>query len=233
MDRNYNHLLASLSATETRLQLEPHLKTIELGQGEVLAEPLEQMHRVYFPYSALVSFLVPLKDGHLVQTGMMGHDGVVGAIQAIEGKVSLSRSVVRVPGRGAAIEADRLAEIASVSPNVRSLLSAHEQFFLAEVQQSAACNAVHTVRQRVCRWMLRMNDLIGMNVAVTQELLAEMIGVTRTSVTAAAASLQDAGVIRYRRGHVQIVDIQRLKQFSCECYEAVREHYDRIINNRS
>jgi DNA-binding FadR family transcriptional regulator len=81
--------------------------------------------------------------------------------------------------------------------------------------------------------MLRMNDLIGMNVAVTQELLAEMIGVTRTSVTAAAASLQDAGVIRYRRGHVQIVDIQRLKQFSCECYEAVREHYDRIINNRS
>jgi CRP-like cAMP-binding protein len=139
---------------------------------------------------------------------------------------------VRVPGRAAVIEADRIAEMAQVSPDVRSLFLSHEQFFLAEVQQSAACNAVHTVEQRVCRWMLRMNDLIGMNVAVTQELLSQMIGVRRTSVTLAAGLLQQAGVIRYRRGHIQIVDIERLKQSSCECYKAVSDHYDRLVNNR-
>ena len=136
---------------------------------------------------------------------------------------------MRVPGRAAAIEADRIGEMAEVSPGVRSLFLSHEEFFLAEVQQSAACNAVHTVEQRVCRWMLRMNDLIGMNVAVTQELLSQMIGVRRTSVTLAASLLQHAGVIRYRRGHIQIVDIERLKQSSCECYVAVKDHYDRIV----
>jgi CRP-like cAMP-binding protein len=222
-----------LSAAGTRRQLDPHFEVVELRQGEVLAEPLEPMHRVYFPYSGIISYLVPLKDGHLVQTAMVGRDGAVGALQALDHKESASRIMVRVPGRAAVIEADRVAEIVQVSPRVRSLFLRHNQFFLAEVQQSTACNAVHTVQQRVCRWMLRMNDLIGINVPVTQELLAEMIGVRRTSVTAAAASLQDAGVIRYRRGHIYIVDIERLKHSSCECYEAVRDHYARIVNNDS
>jgi hypothetical protein len=178
-----------------------------------------------------LEILVPLREGHLVQTGMVGHDGAVGAVQALEGKVSPNKIVVQVAGRAAVIHADRVCEIAQGSPSVRLLLLSHNQFFLAEVQQSAACNAVHPVHQRVCRWMLRMNDLIGMHVPLTQDLLSKMIGVRRTSVTIAAASLQDAGVIRYSRGHVQIVDIERLKQASCECYQAVRDHYDRIVNN--
>jgi CRP-like cAMP-binding protein len=121
--------------------------------------------------------------------------------------VAPNRIVVEVPGRAAAIEADRIAELAQISPGIRSVLLKHEQFFLAEVQQSAACNAVHTVEQRVCRSMLRMNDLIGMKVPVTQEMLSQMIGVRRTSVTLAASSLQQAGVISYRRGHIQIPDM--------------------------
>jgi CRP-like cAMP-binding protein len=231
MPRENNYLLTALTGLGTPAPLD--LKTVDLEQGEVLAEPLEQMHGVYFPYSGIISFLVPLKDGHLVQTGMVGHDGAVGALQALDGRVSPNRIVVRVPGRAAVIEADRIGEMAQASPSVRSILLNHENFFFTEIQQSAACNAVHTVQQRVCRWMLRMNDLIGMHVPITQELLSEMIGVRRTSVTAAAALLQSAGVIRYARGRIQIVDIERLKQSSCECYEVVRDHYDRIVNNGS
>jgi CRP-like cAMP-binding protein len=220
-----NYLLEALIASGTV----PQLAVVELRQGEVLAEPLGKMNRVYFPYSGIISFLVPLKDGQLLQTGMVGRDGAIGALLALDDKVSPNMIVVQLPGRAAVIDADRISEIAQKSPSVRSLLVRHDQFFLAEVQQSAACNAVHTIRQRICRWMLRMNDLIGVNVPITQELFSEMIGVRRTSVTAAAASLQDAGVIRYRRGRIQIVDIEALRQSSCECYEAVRDHYDRIV----
>jgi CRP-like cAMP-binding protein len=116
--------------------------------------------------------LVPLKDGHLVQTGVIGRGGVVGALQALDGKVSPNRVVVQAPGRAAVVPAKLLAEIVGDYPALRSLILSHEQFFLSEVQQSAACNAVHTVRERMCRWILRLNDLVGMNVAMTQELPA-------------------------------------------------------------
>jgi CRP-like cAMP-binding protein len=116
----------------------------------------------------------------------------------------------------------------NASALLHSLILSYEQSFLSEVQQSAACNAVHTVRQRVCRWMLRMNDLVGMHVALTQELLAGIIGVRRTTVTAAAASLQADGIIRYRRGHIQITDIERLRQSSCECYQALRDYIVKV-----
>jgi CRP-like cAMP-binding protein len=184
------------------------------------------MAHVYFPHSGVVSFLVPLRDGRLVQTGVVGRDGAVGALQALDGKVSPNKIVVQVPGRAAMVQADRLAEIVQDFPGLRSLILSYEQVFLSEVQQSAACNAIHTVQQRVSRWILRMNDLVGMNVAVTQELLAEMIAVRRTSVSAAAASLQAAEMIRYRRGHIQILDIQRLRQSSCECYQAIEDYRD-------
>jgi CRP-like cAMP-binding protein len=136
--------------------------------------------------------------------------------------------IVQIPGRAAVVHAARLVEIVEQCPTLRALILSHEQIFRSEVQQSAACNAVHTVQQRLCRWILRMNDLVGMNVAITQELLAEMIGVTRTSVSAGAASLQAAGIVKYRRGQIQIVDIESLRQSSCECYKAL-EDYRHIV----
>lgn len=232
MAENENALLSSLlKSVGAQSRLKPYLRTADLQQGQVLAEPLEPMDHVYFPYSGAVSFLVPLQDGHLVQTGVVGRDGVVGAVQALDGKISSSRIIVRVPGRAAVVQAERLAEVVRDYPALRSLIQTHEQFFLSEVQQSAACNAVHPVQQRVCRWILRMNDLVGMNVAVTQELLAGMIGVRRTTVSAAAASLQTGGIIRYRRGNIEIVDIERLKQSSCECYQTLRD-YQKIVQSR-
>ncbi len=224
-----NHLLSYL--LRARSDGYGRLKTVELRRGQVLAEPLAQLNRVYFPYSGIISFSVPLKDGHLVQAGMIGRDGAVGGLQALDAKVSPNRIVVLVPGRAAVMEADQFSEIVQADPQRRSVFLSHEQFFLSEVQQSVACNAVHTVQQRTCRWILRMNDLIGLKVPLTQELLATMIAVRRTSVTGAAALLQNEGVIRYSRGHIQIVDIEALKRLSCECYAAVRDHYDRIVNH--
>lgn len=225
---DHNELLVALLASGAQSQLQPHVRTAHLHQGQVLAEPLEPMVQVYFPYSGVISFLVPLKDGHLVQTGLVGRGGVVGALQALDRKVSPNRVVVQVTGRAAVVQAELFAEIVGMYPTLRSLLLSHEQLFLAEVQQSAACNAVHTVQQRVCKWILRMNDLVGMNVALTQEVMAEMIGVRRTSVTGTAASLQAQGIIKYSRGQIQIVDIDRLRQSSCECYQTLR-HYQHIV----
>jgi CRP-like cAMP-binding protein len=231
MDPEANRLLASVVAAGTRSQLEPHVRTIELAHGEVLAEPLAPMRRVYFPYSGIISFLVPLTDGYLVQTSLVGDDGAVGALQALDGRVSPNKIVVQVPSRAAVIDADHFGRIAQAAPGVRALLLSHEQFFVAEVQQSAACNAVHTVRQRMCRWLLRMNDLAGTTIAVTQEMFSDMLGVQRTSVTLAAASLQKAGVIRYRRGHVQILDVHLLERSSCECYGALKRSYNRLVRH--
>jgi CRP-like cAMP-binding protein len=230
MDCEANRLLASLMAAGTRSQLEPHFATAELTQGEVLAEPLELIRRVYFPFSGIVSFMVPLENGSLVQTAVVGEDSAVGALQAFAGRVSPNKIVVQMPGMAAVIDADEFSKIAQAAPGVRSLILSYEQFFLAEVQQSAACNAVPTVRQRMSRWLLRMNDLTkGGNIAVTQEILSDMLGVQRTSVTLAAASLQKVGAIKYRRGHIHILEIERLRNSSCECYAAVRRSFDRIV----
>jgi CRP-like cAMP-binding protein len=218
-------------AAETQPGLEGHIKVVELRQGQILAEPLEKMGRVYFPTSGAVSFSVPLQDGHLVQTGLIGREGAVGALQALDGRVSPNRIVVQVQGEAAVVEAERVAELAQRDPRLRSLFLGHEQFFLAEVQQTAACNAVHSVQEKVARWMLRLNDLIGTDVPLTQEMLSEMIAVRRTSVTGAAAALQRDGLISYKRGHIRIVDIEGLKRASCECYGAVRDHYDRLVRH--
>jgi CRP-like cAMP-binding protein len=229
MDGEANRLLASLLTAGTPSELKPHLRIVELTQGEVLAEPLEPIRRVYFPYSGIVSFLVPLTDGYFVQTGVVGQDGAVGALQALHGRVSPSKIVVQVPSRAAVIDTDQFSKIAQAAPGARLLILSHAQFFLAEVQQSAACNAVHTVRQRMSRWLLRMHDLTGRNITVTQEGLSDMLGVQRTSATIAAASLQKVGAIRYRRGRIHILDTHLLEQSSCECYSAVRRSYDRIV----
>jgi CRP-like cAMP-binding protein len=223
-----NLLLASLSAKVGEL-LWPHLKTVELRQGELLARSQEDIKRVYFPHSGIVSFMVEMRDGRMIQTGMVGRDGVVGAIPALDDRVSLNEIIVHVPGEASVVDADRVRAAAQASPIIRSLLVAHEEVFVADVQQSVACNALHRVEQRMCRWLLRMNDLVGMKMPLTQDLLSAMLGVRRTTVSIVASSLQNAGVIEYSRGHVNILNINRLTKLSCECYGAVREHYDRLF----
>jgi CRP-like cAMP-binding protein len=161
----------------------------------------------------------------MVESGMVGRDGVVGAVQALNRSVLFSQAIVQVPGRAVVINPDRLREVAVRHLVVQRLLLRHEQFLLAQVHQSAACNAMHNVEQRMCRWILRMYDLAGTDIPVTHDFLAQMIGVGRPRVSIVASTLQRLGLIDCKRGCIQIRDFDGLRRASCECHQAVREHY--------
>jgi CRP-like cAMP-binding protein len=209
--------------------LNKHFRTIELRAGELLARPDDEIRTVYFPHSVIVSFLVEVAEGDMVQTGMVGHDGVVGAAQAIDDKVSINKIIVQLPGTASVIDRHPLREAILSGNGIRKLIAAHEQFFIADIQQTAACNALHPVEARMCRWMLRMMDLVGTDVPLTQDYLAAMIGVRRSSVTDVAGRLQADGIISYARGHIRIENVQRLMESSCECHDAVNRNYDRLF----
>jgi CRP-like cAMP-binding protein len=224
-----NRLLNLLAAADLA-RLAPHFKIVELKPGQVLAEPDEVIKEVYFPHSGIISFVVEMSDGHMVETGMVGRDGVMGAIQVFAGKVSQNKVLVQAPGEASVIDADEMQRAVAENAGLRTLLAMHEQFFIAQVQQSVGCNAAHRVAPRVCRWLSRMYDLVGDQFPLTQEFLAQMIGVRRTSVSMVASELQQAGLITYRRGQIRIEDVAKLKASACECYEAVSTHYQKLFS---
>lgn len=203
--------------------------TVELKQGDVLAEPDDEIRRVYFPHSGIVSFMVEVADGDVVQTSMVGRDGVIGAAQALDGKVSINRIIVQQPGSASVIDRDALRQAMHSCNSIRAVLASFEQFFVADIQQTAACNALHPIESRMCRWMLRMRDLSSADIVLTQEHLAAMIGVRRTSVTEVATRLQDEGIISYKRGHIRVEDGERLQESCCECYASVLKNYERLF----
>jgi CRP-like cAMP-binding protein len=190
------------------------------------------VHNVYFPHGGIISSLVELTDGSAIETGMIGKDGLFGAAQALDQKRSLNKVMVQAPGIASVIAASRLKEVADKSSDLRSLLIKYEQFFLAQVQQTTACNALHSAEQRTCRWLVRMYDLVGEEeLPLTQEFLAQMMGVQRTSVNAIAAQLREEGLISYRRGKVKILNINLVHEYACECPHADREHYVELFGN--
>jgi len=224
-----NLLIASLSDKE-RAFLGPHLKPIKLEQQKVLYEAGSTVDTVYFPTSAIISLVVALSTGETIEAAMVGRDGVVGGAAALDGKISISRAIVQIEGSGVTCEADALKDLAMQSPALRSLLTRHEQTVYAQAQQSAACNATHSVEARLARWLLRARDLVdGVALPFTQEFLAEMLGVRRTSVSVTAHTLQQAGLIRYSRGNIQITNLEGLQETACECYETVRKHYSMLL----
>jgi CRP-like cAMP-binding protein len=210
-------------------ELNKHLMTVELETEQTLAQPGEEIRRIYFPHSGIVSFMVEVDDGHVVQTGMVGRDGVIGAPQALDGRVSINRIVVQIPGTASMIDRVPLREAIHEGSAIRRLLVAHEQFFLADVQQTAACNALHPVEARMSRWMLRMMDLVGTSMPMTQDHLADMIGVRRSSVSDVASRMQAEGVLRYARGQIRIENVKRLRALSCECHAAVKRNYTTLL----
>lgn len=173
--------------------------------------------------------MVELPGGGAVETGMIGCDGEWGASQALDDRISLNSAVVQVAGRASAIEVDRLNRLANELPDFRGLLLRYEQFFTAQVQQTAACNAIHSSEQRLCRWLLRMYDLVGREFPITQEFMAQMMGVTRSSVTIIAQGLQKAGAIAYSRGKLRVVDPDRLRQRGCDCIAELDSHFERLF----
>jgi CRP-like cAMP-binding protein len=224
-----NLLLASLSSADLKL-LEPHLRPLELKQHKVLWEAGQSVSAVYFPYDAVLSLVVTLSTGEAIEAAMVGRDGVIGALAALDGRISLSRAVVQISGHGAMCDVEALKRTTMQSATLNSLLIRHEQVVYAQAQQSAACNAMHTIEERLARWLLRARDLAQSDtLPFTQEFLAEMLGVRRTSVSTVAHTLQQAGFLKYARGLIHILDLEGLQQSACECYYTVCRHYNTML----
>jgi CRP-like cAMP-binding protein len=226
-----NLLLSLLSPSDAKL-LAPHLKPAKFEQHHVLFEADQRVRHVYFPSSAVVSLVITLSTGETVEAAMVGKDGVVGASAALDGKVSLSRGIVQLGGEIVVCDIDALNSAALQNPKLLSLLIRHEQTVYAQAQQSAACFATHQVEARLCRWLLRARDLSESDdLPFTQEYLGEMLGVRRTSVTEVAKTLQEAGMIKYARGKIQILDADALQESACECYDSVKAVHQKLIGS--
>jgi CRP-like cAMP-binding protein len=224
-----NLLLASLPAADFEL-LRPHLRKVEMVQDSQLLQAGEAISSVYFPHDGIVSLCVTLSSGQMVGVGMIGRDSVVGALSALEGEFGLTNAIVQLPGTASVVDAEQLRRLAMQSSALRTRLIRHIQMQFLQAQQSAACNGVHDVEARLSRWLLRVRDLCGGHAfEQTQEFLAQMIGVQRNSVSLVAHRFQQMGLIRYSRGHVEIVDAPRLQACACECYGAIRAISDTIL----
>jgi CRP-like cAMP-binding protein len=224
-----NRLLNEFSQVDFN-RLEPYLKLTTFKQHTLLFEAEQEIDHVYFPTSGVVSLVVTLESGEMIEAAMVGSDGVVGASAALDGRISLSRGIIQLGGEIVVCSIDGLKSAAFQSPKLLALLIRHEQTVYAQAQQSAACFAAHHIHARLCRWLLRARDLAGSDTLnFTQEYLAEMLGVQRSSVTLVAHTLQAAGLIKYSRGKIQIVDADALHDGSCECYESVKRHYAKLL----
>jgi CRP-like cAMP-binding protein len=226
-----NLLLASLPP-ENMAALVPHLRVVPLPQETVLFEAGDTIKAVYFPHTGIVSIVVDLASGETIETAMIGRDSLVGGSAALDDEIALNRAVVQVAGVASVVEVGTFRGLAQQSHTFHATLARHRQFILAQAQQSAACNAAHTLEARLSRWLLRCRDLLGSDdVPLTQEFLAEMLGARRTSVTLVASALKQAGFILYRRGHIRVIDLEGLRDSACECYETNKAQGKRLIGN--
>jgi CRP-like cAMP-binding protein len=227
-----NHFLASLSAHDSDL-LRPHLRRDELVLRAVLHTAEHQIARVYFPTAGIISLVVALSDGQMIEAGMFGRNGVVGGGAALDGRLAINQAIVQVAGSSLTIDAELLKRSARESDALRTSLVRHELMSSAHTQQIAACNAAHDLEERMCRWLLQTRDLLlSDTLPLTQEFLAVMLGVQRSSVTMIARKLQESGLIRYRRGHIQLLDAENLQDACCECYGTINGHFERLVGWR-
>jgi CRP-like cAMP-binding protein len=223
-----NRLIAALPSP-ARAEIEPFLEEVALQQGEVLVDAGEPVRHVYFPYGGIVSLTAVTASGDTAETGTVGNEGMIGISALVGADSALSRYLVRVSGQAARLASDRLQRLLERSPALRAVLNAYMRAFIVQLLQSVACNALHTVEQRCCRWLLMTHDRIGeVSFALTQEFLAEMLGVRRSSVSLVAATLQRKGLIRYHRGRMTIIDRRGLERRACDCYEVIRRSYEQL-----
>ncbi|MBO9543015.1 MAG: Crp/Fnr family transcriptional regulator [Caulobacter sp.] len=224
-----NRLLSALP-TEDRALLTPHLSTVDLEKGRLLYDPGDLIDQVYFPTDCIISLMTLMENGAAIESATIGREGALGLMAAVAPRQSLSRAIVQAPGSALRIASGPLHEAWSRSAALRDLVDRHNEALFGHAIQSVACNALHAVEARFCRWLLSCHDRLDSNtISLTQEFLADMLGVQRTTVTAVAGSLQAKGLIRYRRGVVDILDRAGLETMTCECYGAVRRGYERLL----
>jgi len=225
-----NHLLDALPAGDYE-RFASHLELIPLGLGDVLYEPGYKLPYVYFPTTSIVSLLYVLEDGASAEIAIVGNEGLLGISLFMGGDTTPSRAVVQSAGHGYRLKAELLKnEFDRFGPTMHLLLR-YTQALLTQMAQTAVCNRHHSVDQQLCRWLLLSLDRLASNeLSMTQELIANMLGVRREGVTEAAGKLQDAGLIQYRRGKITVIDRPALEARSCECYQVVRTECDRLLS---
>jgi CRP-like cAMP-binding protein len=227
-----NGFLSALSADDFEL-IRPHLRSVELAQEAVLVEVGERLKRAYLPHRGVISLVVKLAKGEHVQIAMIGRDSIFGAFSTLGDSRAINSALVLVPGAASTLELDRLRDASDRSASLRALLVRHGLAVYAQIQQTAGCNAAHTVEARLARCLLQTHDISGgRDVVLTQESLAQMIGARRNSVSLVANTLQQAKFIHYSRGHIEITDIEGLSKTSCECYATVKAQYERLLRPR-
>jgi CRP-like cAMP-binding protein len=228
-----NRALGSLSEADANI-LRPHLKLVHLQPRTVLFSTCEPVSAVYFPVDAIISLVVALTTGEAVEAAMVGRDGLVGGGAALDGGFSINRGIVQLGGETWVCGAHAFKRLAVRSEGIRDLVMRHERAIFIQAQQSAVCMATHDISARLCRWLLRVRDLAsGDTLPFTQEYLAEMLGVRRTSVTTAAHALQEAGTVSYQRGKIVIKDLAGLQKTACECYATVNARYAMLFEKRT
>jgi len=230
-DPNQNHLLAALLDDEFE-RLAPHLELIPMKLGDVLYESGGKLLHVYFPTTSIVSLHYVLENGGSSEIAGVGNEGVLGVSLFMGGNTTPSRAVVQTGGYGYRLKAHLLMEEFDRAGAVMRLLLRYTQALLTQMAQTAVCNRHHSVEQQLCRWLLLTLDRMPSNeLTMTQELIANMLGVRREGVTEAAGKLQTAGFISYRRGHITVIDRDGLESNVCECYEVVKKEFARLLSD--
>ena len=229
LEPTHNQLLAALPLAEMQRWL-PQLEAVEMRLGEVLYEAGATLTHVYFPIDAIVSLLYVMENGSSAEIAVVGKEGIVGISLFMGGESTPSRAVVQSAGQAFRLEAQHMKDEFNRAGPVLHLLLRYTQALITQMSQTAVCNRHHTLDQQLCRWLLLSLDrLKGNELVMTQELIANMLGVRREGVTEGALKLQQAGLIRYTRGRISILDRPGLEKRSCECYAVVKKEYDRLL----
>jgi CRP-like cAMP-binding protein len=224
-----NQLLGALE-TASRKRIEPHLEPIKHKLGHIVCEAGGLLKHAYFPQGGVLSLLTVLEDGSAIETANIGREGAFGLFAAMYSRTSFNRCLVQLEGSMVRCPIELLRSEFQRSEHVRDLFVSYSETLLAQVQQTVACNAMHSTEERVCRWLLMMHDRAeGEALPYTHEFLSHMLGANRKSVTLAAQSLQTAGLISYRRGKIQVLDRPGLEKASCECYAIVKDRFDAFL----
>ena len=226
-----NHLLALLPAAELEALL-AHLELVPMRLGEMLYEPGGQLQHVYFPTTAIVSLHYVLESGASAESAGVGNEGVVGIALFMGGNTTSSSAVVQTAGHAYRLPGRLLRQEFERAGAMQSLLLRYTQALMTQMAQTAACNRHHSVEQQLCRWLLLTLDRMPTHdLVMTQELVASMLGVRREGITEAAGNLQRAGMIRYRRGHIEVLEREGLEERVCECYAVVHKEIDRLLSD--
>jgi CRP-like cAMP-binding protein len=226
-----NRFLSALSQADLAA-LAPHLKDCLLEKGQSLHELGEPYEYIYFPHSGLVSLVAVMGNGETIETALVGRESAIALTAGLGSRIAVNRAVVQLPGSAARTTASRFAALVEQSPTLRDMTVRHGEALLAQVQQTVACNIMHDVESRLCKWLLQARERVGTDtLPLTHEFLGQMLGVRRSTVTLVARVLQSAGMIHYRRGNITIRDARALEEASCECFGLVRNQTQHLLRD--